>query len=65
MIVEVVIRSGTMATELTTTAQAAISYFHFVFLTFQMNLKLFWTRKVGIALLVTRPSRLRDRAPNR
>ena len=65
VIVEVVIRSKTVAAELATIGQAAVSNFDFVFLTFQVNLKLFWTRKVGIASITTRPRRFRDRAPNR
>ena len=62
VIIEVVIRSEEVAAELTNTAQTAVSHFNFVFLSFDVDLKLFWTGKIGVAVIAARPWRFRDRS---
>ena len=65
VVVEVVIRSETVAAELTTTAHAVVSVLYLVFLAFYVGLKLFWTRKIGVTGIATLPRRFRDRRLDR
>ena len=65
VIIEVVIRSEEVAAELTNTTQAAVSHFNFVFLSFDVDLKLFWIGKIGVAVITARSWRFRDRISDR
>ena len=65
VIIKVVIRSKEVAAELTNSAQAAVSHFNFVFLSFDVDLKLFWTGKICVAVITARPSRFCDRSSDR
>ena len=56
------IRSEEVAAELTNTTQAAVPYFNFVFLSFDVNLKLLWTGKIGVTVIAARPWRFGDRS---
>ena len=55
MIIEVVIRSEEVTAELTNTTQAAVSYFNFMFLSFNVDLKLLGTGKIGVTVITARP----------
>ena len=55
LIIEVVIRREEVSAELTNTTQAAASYLNFVFLSFDVDLKLLWTGKIGVTVLTARP----------
>ena len=61
MIIEVVIRSEEVTAELTNTTQTAVSYFNFVFLSFDVDLKLLGTGKIGVTVITARPWRFSDR----
>ena len=65
VIIEVVVRSEEVAAELTNTAQAAVSHFNFVFLSFDVDLKLFRTGKICVAVETARPLRFCDRSSDR
>ena len=51
-----------MAAELTTAAQVAVPHIYFVFLTFQVSLKLFGTGEIRVTGITTRPWRFLDRS---
>ena len=61
MIIRVVIRSEEMAAELASIANATVSYLFFVSLSFNVELKLLGTGKIGVTVITARPWRIRDR----
>ena len=62
MIIKVVIWSKKMAAELKSIAQAAVSYLFLMFLSFNVDLKLLGTGKIGVIVIIARPWRFRDRS---
>ena len=61
MIIKVLIWSEEMTAELESIAQAAVSYLFLVFLSFNVELRLLGTGKIGVTVIIARPWRFRDR----